>query len=405
MIRSLLGQWLATGYVAMVSLVVTFVIGRVLGVGLFADYSYVISIVYIYLMVIEGGYKTLIFREETRKSDAETVFDVDGISALAVGHVIVTLVIGWVLVSFLPMLHRAALLSALAFMALFALTGVVSSRLKGKGRFSREAVWQSAVRTLSAAGMIAGLLLGRGDISWIFVGGIVGMGLSLILPLRSGIIPRPSFSFSGGIYRQVLVFLSIDAATQIYFRSDIVVLKYLCPDSSQVGNYAAAARLLGGVVLLLAPLGQICFRRLRLLEDARRFYRSLWFETLLMAVAGVAVLGAVYWGANFIVAMTFGADYRPAAGMLTGLTVALLFMFPNTILTQGAIAINREGWYAVAAGLGALLNVIMNLFLVPERGAMGAIIATVFTEFFLFLFLSVLLFVNSKKAIAVAAER
>ncbi len=382
MLKALTGQWFAVGYVAVASMLVSFVTGRVLGAGGFADFSYVTSIVSIYLMVMEGGFRALVFREEARESgDGPAAGEMAG---MAVGHVLVAFACGCVLVLLVPLMHKAAVAAGLAFMALSALSDIASSRIKGRGVFLRDALWQVGARTFSAAGMLAGLFLGGGRLVWIFVGGAAGLLPPMVYPFLAGILPRPSFAFSVILYRRVLLFLAIDAATQVYLRSDIVVLKYLSGDAAQVGYYAAAARLLAGGILLLSPVGAVFFRRLRVIEDRAAFFRLLWPYVGVMTAAGVAAAVLLFLLAGPVVSLTFGAEYAPAAGMLAGLGGAFLFMFPNTILTQAAIAINREGGYAMAVVLGALFNVAGNFLLIPAHGPYGAVMTTVATEFLLF---------------------
>ena len=69
--------------------------------------------------------------------------------------------------------------------------------------------------------------------------------------------------------------------------------------------------------------------------------------------------------------------------MLPWLLGALIFILPNGVLTQAAIARNRESVYAVAAGGAALVNIGLNLALIPKFGGLGAAWATIVTEMFL----------------------
>jgi len=55
----------------------------------------------------------------------------------------------------------------------------------------------------------------------------------------------------------------------------------------------------------------------------------------------------------------------------------LVFLLPNGISTQAAIARNRKCVYAVAAGAEAVLIIGLSLFLIPGFGALGAAWATV----------------------------
>jgi O-antigen/teichoic acid export membrane protein len=178
--------------------------------------------------------------------------------------------------------------------------------------------------------------------------------------------------------------MAIDAATTIYYRCDIILLKYLAENSAEVGFYAAAYRFLDGVVLMAAPLRVVWFRKLRLdWMDKHLFERQAakMCGVMLMAACMIFVLAAPF--SEKIVAFTFGKAYMNSAGLLPWLLFALIFILPKGVLAQGAVAQNLERPYAVLAGFSAILNITLNLWLIPEHGARGAAWATIVTEAFM----------------------
>ena len=76
----------------------------------------------------------------------------------------------------------------------------------------------------------------------------------------------------------------------------------------------------------------------------------------------------------------FGVQYLTAGTLLFWLLLAMLFILPNYILTQGAIALNRESGYAKIVIVVAIFNIVLNIKLIPEFGAMGAAWATILAE-------------------------
>jgi len=63
--NSLIYQWLATLFVGAVSILLVFFLARTLGTSQFGKYNYILSIASLYLIIQDGGYRTLIFREFT----------------------------------------------------------------------------------------------------------------------------------------------------------------------------------------------------------------------------------------------------------------------------------------------------------------------------------------------------
>lgn len=177
--------------------------------------------------------------------------------------------------------------------------------------------------------------------------------------------------------------MAIDAATTVYFRCDIILLERLA-EPAAVGYYAAAYRFLDGIVLLTAPLSVIWFRKLRMVwKEERAFWAQIGWMSTIMFAASICIVAAGTLFSGEIVVLTFGSEYADSAHLLPWLFGALIFLLPNGILTQAAIARNRERVYAVAAGAGAVLNIGLNLFLIPELGGLGAAWATIATEVFL----------------------
>ena len=158
----------------------------------------------------------------------------------------------------------------------------------------------------------------------------------------------------------------------IYYRCDIILLAYLTGNSTEVGYYSAAYRFLDGILLMIFPLRLVWFRKLRLVwEDSETFKRELLKMVLGMFLAGCVLYGVGSVFRKEIVGLTFGAKYVDTAHLLPWLLLALLFALPNGILSQGVVARNMEHYYAVAAGLAALLNIGLNVVLIPRFGGMG----------------------------------
>ena len=178
--------------------------------------------------------------------------------------------------------------------------------------------------------------------------------------------------------------MAIEAATTVYYRCDIILLEQLVNNPALVGYYAAAYRFLDGIILLAAPLGIIWFRKLRLVsEETALFGRQIAWMSITMLLAAVVIIVAVVPFSREIVVFTLGHEYTESAGLLPWLLGALLFILPNGVLTQAAIAKNRESVYALAAGGAAVANIGLNLILIPRFGAIGAAWATIVTEAFL----------------------
>ena len=381
--KNLASQWLATLYTAAVSIGLTFVLGRVLGPDKFGSYSYILTIATLFFILQDGGFRTLLFREKTLPSKGLKRYG-DRLFSWALGHVVVITAAGAFFVLALPTGYRIEILAATFCFGFQAVINFISSELRAEGLFPRDALWQATVRTFGAAGILVAVFFVR-PVPWaIFACWSFALLLCLFLSPRR--IVRPSFgSFRiRDIRKACLGFMAIEAATTVYYRCDIILLERLVGDPALVGYYAAAYRFLDGITLLVAPLGIIWFRKLRLVsEDTALLGRQIAWMSITMLLAAFLIIVAVVPFSREIVVFTFGHAYADSADLLPWLLGALIFILPNGVLTQAAIARNRESVYAVAAGGAALVNIGLNLALIPRFGGLGAAWATIATEAFL----------------------
>ena len=76
----------------------------------------------------------------------------------------------------------------------------------------------------------------------------------------------------------------------------------------------------------------------------------------------------------------FGQDFAPAAPPFRILCIGLGFVFAIWVLHAVAISVNRERLLLTTGIIGLVVNVAVNLYLIPYYGANGAAIATVTGE-------------------------
>ncbi|MCP4686421.1 MAG: oligosaccharide flippase family protein [Desulfobacterales bacterium] len=374
-------QYLATGYAAVASMLLVFFLGRVLGPEEFGLYNYILTIASYFAILQDGGWQTLIFRERTSPT-REIPYPADELLSISLGHLLFVTCCG-MLIAFLAPIEEGLLL-ALAVMCLgFACAGaLVSSDLKGRGRFGREAAWQAWVRTATAAAIVAAVCLGNPKSEAVFIGWTGGFILCIGFSIFRRMLPRPRLVLPPRRVRSVcLSFFIVDAAAALYFRIDVVMLRHFSSDFTSVGNYVAAYRMLDGVILLLVPAVHICFRHLRL--NWRR--KEAFTRLLVKIMAGMAALLLMALILGFtvgpdVVRIVYGEDFAPAMALFPLILISLIFIAPNFLLTRVLIALNRERFYAMAALFAAAFNIGLNLWLIPRFQARGAAWATIATE-------------------------
>ena len=387
MFRTVLPQWTATAYVGLVSLAVSVAVGRAVGPAGFGEYGIAMAAGSILAIFIDGGISTLLRRETTRPGTS-LGHVVGRLPAVSLGHAFTVALIGALLaVSF----AGAQLLLALATVASFlgtVLVGYVSALVRGQGRWAADAGWQVSQRTLSASMILGALAIGL-TAPWQVMAAWAAASLIALLVFPSPLRCRPEFGLQPEVYKITAPLVLIDLATAVYFRSDMLVLGWFDVPQQELGQYAAAYRLFEAVILLAGPLGLLLFRRMRLFDGHRdTFRRSLLLYVAVAAALGIAVALAMYTASDLLVGWSYGPTYPESAGLLRILCWGLVFVLANTVLTQAALALERDRAYLWAAGLAAIANVAMNCALVPRMGISAAAYTAVVTEAVLFIYLA-----------------
>jgi O-antigen/teichoic acid export membrane protein len=383
-------QWGATIYVGIVSFAINVLIARSIGAKGFGEFATAMAIGSILLIVLDGGFRTLLLREVTRPTPGLSVRP-ERIPLIALGHLLAVACLSSVLAL---SWFRENLSIALATLACFvgvAMTQLVSALLRGQGRIIHEGTWQMVARSLSAVAILVMLLIGFHE-PWHILATWAAASIALALILLGRYLPAVRLRLSREMYQSALPILIIDFATAVYFRSDLILMSLLGVSKEDSGNYAVAYRLIEAIILLANPLCILLFRRFR---GASAGYplpdRFVEAPAVYALVLGVGMAITIGLAAPSLVRWVYGSQYDASIELLQVLCWALVFILPNVVLTQAALAFNRERQYAMAAVVAAGANLALNLVFLPSHGVVAAAYCTVVTEFVLFSFLALAL--------------
>lgn len=373
-------QAVASFYVGVTSFAIALCLGRMLGPDSFGRYTLVLTLISFFHIVQNGGYKLLLLRETAKASDGWEGME-DTLFSSATGHVLLLTLAGmagFLLLAEERWLAWCGVAACLCFGGV-SLTDFVSSKLLAANQYHREALWRMVVRTAGGAGLLITLALG-GHLVSLFLGWALGVAAALFFSPVRMVKPSPWGALRSVWWRAGLPFILVELGTLVYNRIDILMIDLLGLGKGALGQYAVAYRLLDGVILLATPLGLLLFNAMRKTEDRRSLVVGALRIAGLLASAGVllAVLARVLgeWG----VVLLFGEPFTLAGALVPHLFIALVFVLPNGVLTYALIAANLERVYAAAVVAGAVLNVVLNLILIPVHGIYGAAWATAVTE-------------------------
>lgn len=167
-------------------------------------------------------------------------------------------------------------------------------------------------------------------------------------------------------------------ASVIYLKIDQVMLGELV-SSKEVGIYAVASRLSEVWYFFATAIVTAYFPKiLKVREiDREQYRRQLQRICDVLFVLALIIAFAVTLLGPSIITLLYGQEYIQAGAILVIHIWASLFVFMRALLSKWLIAEHLVKFSLFTHGIGSLVNVSLNYYLIPAYGGVGAAIATV----------------------------
>jgi|ERR1700736_1476145 len=163
----------------------------------------------------------------------------------------------------------------------------------------------------------------------------------------------------------------------IYVRIDQVMLAHLASERA-LGIYSAAVKVseVGYFVpgILAASFFPSIIRTRELGAEAYNVRRQHYFDLSVLLAVAIALPTTLLAGP--IIHLLYGDQYAEAVPILCALVWATLFVFTGGARQQYLIAEGHMKFSFAATLAAAILNVVLNIFLIPRYEGFGAAIAT-----------------------------
>ncbi|NER19679.1 MAG: flippase [Symploca sp. SIO1C2] len=167
-------------------------------------------------------------------------------------------------------------------------------------------------------------------------------------------------------------------AIMVYLYIDQIMLGQLA-DNKAVGVYAAAVRLsetwpfmATAIVSSAAPS----------IIAAKKVSETVYYEKIqklcnFLEIIVYAIAIPMTFLSTFLVVLVFGQDYAPAGGILSIHIWSSLFVFLGYVKNIWIATEELTGFALSASIIGATINILLNIWLIPKYQGIGAAIATV----------------------------
>jgi len=232
----------------------------------------------------------------------------------------------------------------------------------------------------------------RSDLALISLALVVGSLSQLLLAMginrKKKFAPNLNLKFDITLWRKIIKEALPLGATQIlgmtYWRVDTILLSILIPNSySTIGLYSAAYTLLSGVNLIGRSVylsSYPIFSRIKL-DSSQKIRRIASYSIL--GVFGLGILAAIVlsvWGAPLLLIL-YGNQYNGATEYIKILAFSTVFTYISYLAYSFLPAIDRSEKYLFAVTAAAVINITLNLLLIPRLSAIACSLVTVITEF------------------------
>lgn len=378
---------IAQALVKLLGFAVVFVLTRAVSVEAYGRYAFAFAFAAMFLPLADPGADFHATRMVSREPDRAGEYL--GTSLLLKSLLLPLLVIASLGVAWATG-HRGESLAlvALAVLAgwLVVMCGSYLAVLRALRRMEVEAWFLIVTRVAAFALALAALALHGGVLAvgaMQVVAGLLGVPIVLVAASRFAVAPR--LRAPGALVREMLAgglpFAATAVLVMVYFRIDVLMVSQMRGERS-VGLYGAGTNVLFAALIasqvLVSALFPVIARERSLAEPAARAVsRRAMTLSLLMslpfAVGAWLVPGPV-------LVLLFGAEYAGAARSFTWLIATLPVLFVTNLVGNALGAVGRQRAVLVIAGVNVLVNVGLNLVLIPRLDYAGAALATLLTE-------------------------
>ena len=168
-------------------------------------------------------------------------------------------------------------------------------------------------------------------------------------------------------------FIFIAAFTTIYVRIDQVMLKPLV-DSSAVGLYDAAVRIAEVWLFVPAIIASSLFPAIvnARASSVQEYRKRLIVLAIFMIIIGVSVALPVSLLAEPIMVLLYGSAFAASATVFAVYVWAGIWASLDIVVRYFLIAENKRTLIFVTSFSTAVLNILLNLYLIPKYGIAGA---------------------------------
>jgi O-antigen/teichoic acid export membrane protein len=181
------------------------------------------------------------------------------------------------------------------------------------------------------------------------------------------------------------IFLLLGFFNTIMLNIDKIMLEKMT-GNYEVGLYSAISWLSFSFIILADYITTSTYPVLIKLDKDTSFeHYAADFQKFLnyMALLAYAIIITIVLSSNYVVQALWGSEYKASAYLLSIQIFSILPYFTGLIVSRWVIINNYIKFHAIIYFCGALINILLNYFLIKRFGIIGVPFSTVITYFWI----------------------
>lgn len=178
------------------------------------------------------------------------------------------------------------------------------------------------------------------------------------------------------IFYSSLPLILYSAFSEIYSRIDQIMLRSYV-DITTVGIYSASVKVTEMWYLVPNILLGALFPALANVKNDRNEYNKRYNILLIaLVISSILISCFIFLFKEGIINLIYGNEFSSAANILGVYIFSIVGFFVSSLIYQD-LFLNKNKWaITIIPFLTALINILLNLILIPAKGAVGAALAT-----------------------------
>lgn len=364
----------------------TILMARVAGPDLFGQYAYITSFTALFIPLCTMGLNNISTKYFVKYPKHSSHFFLTALVLRFFGA-ITCIIIGSISALFLDVSgEHLSYIFALLILQSFSLFYIVEYHFLAKKQVIYTLKIRLVVIIIAGLAKVVVILQGANLLVLILLNGFefVAIGLSYLALYykkthnkRTTYIKPISKLTLIGLYSKGKWLLFSGIAAVVYLKIDQVMLANIV-GAKEVAYYAAAVKLsefwyVFPVLIANAYTPQLIYFK----QKDNIKYQNYLLKTLALMVVIASTISLVMYSISVpLINFLYGDSYQSSASILNVHIFASIFIFQRAFFSKWIIIENHYQYSLVSTSAGAIINILLNMYLIPKHGGIGAAWAT-----------------------------